>query len=120
MAENNLLRSEAADRARLLDDLHYDVILDVTGEETFRSETRLRCRSEEEGAETFLDLVAVRVESVTVNGVPADAGAFDAAAGRLRIGGLAAENEIAVVADHAYEHTGVGLHRFVDPVDGAV
>ena len=120
MAENNLLRSEAADRARLLDDLHYDVTLALTGEETFRSETRLRCRAGEAGAETFLDLTAVRVESATVNGAPVAAGAFDADAGRLRIGGLAAENEIVVVADHAYEHTGVGLHRFVDPVDGAV
>ncbi|MDQ1499942.1 MAG: hypothetical protein QOI86_3282, partial [Actinomycetota bacterium] len=40
VAENNLLRSEAADRARLLDDLHYDVALDLTGDATFRSETR--------------------------------------------------------------------------------
>jgi aminopeptidase N len=120
VAENNLLRSEAADRARLLDDLHYDVTLDLTGEETFRSETRLRCRGGEAGAETFLDLTAVRLESATVNGAPVAAGAFDADAGRLRVGGLAAENEIVVVADHAYEHTGVGLHRFVDPVDGAV
>ena len=120
MAENNLLRSEAADRARLLDDLHYDVALDLTGEETFRSETRLRCRAADEGADTFLDMTAVRLESATVNGVPVAADAFDAAAGRLRIGGLAAENEILVVATHAYEHTGVGLHRFADPVDDAV
>ena len=120
MAENNLLRSEAADRARLLDDLHYDVTLDVTGEETFRSETRLRCRATESGVATFLDLTALRVVSATVNGVPVGADAFDAGAGRLRVGGLAAENEIVVVAEHAYEHTGVGLHRFVDPVDGAV
>ena len=52
--------------------------------------------------------------------MPVAAEAFDSEAGRLRIGGLAAENEIVVVAEHAYEHTGVGLHRFVDPVDGAV
>ena len=120
MAENNLLRSEAADRARLISDLSYDVALDLTGDETFRSETRLRCRAAEAGAETFLDITAVRVASATVNGTAVGAGAFDATAGRLRIGGLAAENEIVVVADHAYEHTGVGLHRFVDPVDGAV
>ena len=120
MAENNLLRSEAADRARLLSDVHYDITLDLTGEETFTSETRLRCRAARPGAETFLDLIAVRMVSATVNGEPVPAGAFDAEAGRLRIDGLAAENEIAVVAEHDYEHTGVGLHRFVDPVDGAV
>ena len=119
MAENNLLRSEAADRARLLDDLRYHVTLDLTGEETFTSETRLRCRARE-GADTFLDLTAVRLVSATVNGAPVADGAFDPEAGRLRIGGLSAETEIVVVAEHAYEHTGVGLHRFVDPVDGAV
>ncbi len=116
--ENNLLRSEAAERASFLDDLHYDVTLDLTGEQTFRSETRLRCRSSESGAETFLDLTAVGVESATVNGAPLADAAFDPAAGRLRVGPLEAENEIVVVAEHAYEHTGVGLHRFVDPVDG--
>ena len=93
MAENNLLRSEAAERARLLGDLHYDVTLDLTGaggsgvspggRETFRSETRLRCRSSEPGAETFLDVTAVRVVSATVNGAPVPADAFDGVAGRL-------------------------------------
>ena len=120
MADNNLLRSEAAERARLLDDLRYDVTLDLTGEDTFRSETRLRCRVSQAGAATFLDLTAMRVESATVNGRPVPADAFDAGAGRLHLEGLAAETEIVVVAEHAYEHTGVGLHRFVDPVDGAV
>ena len=120
MAENNLLRSEAAERARLLADLHYDVSLDLTGDETFRSETRLRCRCLQPGADTFLDVTAVAVTSATVNGTAVAAGAFDADAGRLRLTGLAAENEIVVVADHVYEHTGVGLHRFVDPVDGGV
>jgi len=120
VAENNLLRSEAAGRARLLADLHYDVSLDLTGDETFRSETRLRCRCLQPGADTFLDVTAVGVGSATVNGTAVPAGAFDADAGRLRITGLAAENEIVVVADHAYEHTGVGLHRFVDPVDDQV
>src|ERR1051326_7695327 len=120
VAENNLLRSEAAERARLLADLHYDVVLDLTGDAPFRSEPRLRCRCSDPGAETFLDVTAVRLESATVNGDAVPAGAFDADAGRLRIGGLAAGNEIVVVAEHAYEHTGVGLHRFVDPVDGQV
>ena len=34
--------------------------------------------------------------------------------------GLAAENELRVVADCAYSRTGEGLHRFVDPVDKEV
>jgi aminopeptidase N len=120
VAENNLLRSEAADRARLLSDVHYDIVLDLTGEDAFTSVTRLRCRAAGSGGETFLDLTAVRVATATVNGVPVPDDAFDPDAGRLRIAGLEAENEIVIEAEHAYEHTGVGLHRFVDPVDGAV
>src|SRR5690606_8534539 len=39
---------------------------------------------------------------------------------RIALDGLAAENELRVVADCAYTNTGEGLHRFVDPVDGEV
>ncbi len=40
--------------------------------------------------------------------------------GRIALPELAAENELRVVADGLYMHTGEGLHRFVDPVDGEV
>src|SRR4029079_16504231 len=36
--------------------------------------------------------------------------------GRIALPDLAAENELRVVADGTYMHTGEGLHRFVDPV----
>ena len=36
------------------------------------------------------------------------------------LSGLAAENELRVVADGAYMRSGEGLHRFVDPVDDSV
>ena len=38
----------------------------------------------------------------------------------IALPGLAAENELVVVATGRYMNTGEGLHRFVDPVDGAV
>ncbi len=38
----------------------------------------------------------------------------------IALPGLAAENELHVVAIGRYTNTGEGLHRFVDPVDGAV
>jgi aminopeptidase N len=120
VAENNLLRSEARDRAQLISDVKYEVVLDLREAETFRSETTVRFLASEPGASTFLDLTAQAVESASLNGSPLPADAFDARTSRLAVDGLAAENELVVVARCAYEHTGVGLHRFVDPVDGAV
>jgi aminopeptidase N len=118
MSENNLTRDEAQARARLVADLDYDVALDLTGDDRFRSETRLRFRCPEPGAETFVDLTAVGVEEAILNGKKLPVSAFDG--NRLRLPDLAGDNELRVVADVAYENTGVGLHRFVDPVDGQV
>jgi aminopeptidase N len=120
VAENNLLRSEARERAQLVSDAEYDITLDLRGEETFRSQVTMRFRCPEPGASTFVDLCARGVESATLNGRALPAGAFDPERSRLTVDGLEAQNELVVVADCAYEHTGVGLHRFVDPVDGAV
>ncbi|HLF40112.1 MAG TPA: aminopeptidase N [Acidimicrobiia bacterium] len=120
MADNNLTRDEARSRAGLVSHVAYDVTLDLRSDETFRSETKITFRGAEPGTSTFLDLAARRVDLAELNGRSLPAGAFDPEAGRLMVDGLAAENELVVVADCAYEHTGVGLHRFVDPVDGAV
>ena len=59
------------------------------------------------------------MHEVVLNGRSLDAAAvFDGT--RIALAGLAADNELTVVADCAYMRTGEGLHRFVDPVDGAV
>ena len=59
-----------------------------------------------------------RVTSITLNDAEVDLSAFDGA--RIELTGLAAQNELRIVADCAYMNTGEGLHRFVDPVDKAV
>jgi aminopeptidase N len=123
VAVNDLSRDEARERARLLAVSSYDVALDLTdgagrpGEETFRSETTVRFTCSEPGAATHLDITAPRVLEVVLNGeaVPVEHDGH-----RLALSGLAAENELRVVADCAYMRTGEGLHRFVDPVDGSV
>jgi aminopeptidase N len=119
VSDNNLTRDEARNRAGLLTDLSYDVALDVTtGDETFGSETHIRFACREPGAATFIDLVARELTSAVLNGRPLPATAFDG--NRLQLDGLKRDNELTVVARCAYEHTGVGLHRFVDPVDSGV
>jgi len=125
VAGNNLTRVEADERARLLNVATYAVELDLTdgtggpGQETFRSTTVIAFTCRREGGETFVDLTAPRVNELVLNGRPLDpATAFDGE--RIRLTGLAESNELRVVADCAYMRTGEGLHRFVDPVDGAV
>ena len=119
MSENNLTRDEARTRASLLSGLSYDIALDLTtGEETFGCTTTIRFRCSAPGASTFVDLVAPEVTGASLNGRPLPAGAFDG--NRIQLDGLDADNEVQVQARCAYEHTGVGLHRFVDPVDGGV
>ncbi|MCZ3385677.1 MAG: aminopeptidase N [Actinomycetia bacterium] len=118
MPGENLTRDEARERASLLAVDRYDVTLDLTtGNETFHSDTTVHF-SAESGVSTFIDLIAPRVTSITLNGADIDVSAFDGA--RVELVGLAASNELRIVADCAYMNTGEGLHRFVDPVDKAV
>ncbi|MGI8575734.1 MAG: aminopeptidase N [Egibacteraceae bacterium] len=116
---DNLTRDEARLRARLLDDVAYDVRIDLTtGEETFASTTVVHFSCSEPGADTFVDLDARQLQAATLNGEPVPAEAFDGS--QLRLEGLREENELEVSADCVYQRTGVGLHRFTDPVDGQV
>jgi aminopeptidase N len=114
-----LTRDEAAARAAQVTDLTYRIELDLTAPgDTFTSRTTIRFASPRPGGQTFLDLIAPQVHRVTLNGrelAPADV-VHDA---RIELPGIAAVNEVVVQADCAYSHTGEGLHRFTDPVDGA-
>ncbi|TMQ99896.1 aminopeptidase N [Actinomadura soli] len=118
----NLTRDEARERARLLTVDSYTVELDLTtaSEERFGSTTVVRFGSAEPGASTFIDLHGAIVRDVTLNGKSLDPASYDPEKGRVPLPGLAAENELRVVADCAYSRSGEGLHRFVDPVDDSV
>jgi len=120
MPGTNLTREEAATRAALLDVTSYSIDLDLTtGDKTFESITTVRFTCREPGAETFADLVGAIIHEITLNGEPVDeASAYQDS--RIRLTDLQAENELVVRADCAYSHSGEGLHRFVDPVDGRI
>ena len=116
---SNLTRDEARERARLLDVQSYQVDLDLTeGEPTFGSVTTVRFGCSSPGSATFIELTAPEVTEIVLNGSAVDAGAFDG--DRIALTGLAASNELRVVAACAYSHTGEGLHRFTDPADDGV
>ena len=63
--------------------------------------------------------MGAEVASATLNGKRSTSTAYREDDG-IALPGLAAENELRVVALGRYMNTGEGLHRFVDPVDGAV
>jgi aminopeptidase N len=120
MPGTNLTRDEAATRAALLDVTSYSIDLDLTtGDKTFGSTTTIRFTASEPGAETFADLVDAIVHEITLNGEQLDP-ATAYADSRITLTDLQADNELVVRADCTYSHTGEGLHRFVDPVDGRV
>ena len=120
MPGTNLTREEAATRATLVTVQSHDVDLDVTtGPETFSTRSTIRFTCSRPGAETFLDFVGGTVEGITVNGTALDpADHHDDS--RIRLTGLASDNEVVVTATGRYTNTGEGLHRFVDPVDDEV
>jgi aminopeptidase N len=116
----DLTREEAAGRAAVLQVEAYEIDLDLAaGPDTFRSTTTVRFGCSRPGGETFIDLIAPTVHRVVLNGRDLDVDAV-VSTGRIRLPELAAGNELLVEADCAYMHSGEGLHRFCDPVDGAV
>ena len=88
----NLTRDEAQARAALIETTSYEVALDVTtSPETFASTTTVCFTATTPGTETFIDLIAPRVDTITLNGRPLDpASHFDGV--RVRLPGLEADN----------------------------
>jgi aminopeptidase N len=115
---NDLSREEAIDRAALIRDPRYTITLDLTGEDAFTSDTRIRFGSVRAGAETFVDITAPSVTSIELNGEAVSLDAFDG--NRVLLRGLVEDNEVRIVASCAYNRTELGMHRFVDPADGNV
>ena len=118
----NLSRAEAAERAALLRVESYEVRLDLTAAPSatrFGTGTRVVFECRRDGADTFVEHEVPMWESAVLDGVPLDLATL--AGNRLPLRGLSAgrhELEVRAVADHSV--TGEGLHRAVDPADGAV
>ncbi|MFD9790539.1 aminopeptidase N [Streptomyces sp. NPDC059070] len=112
-----LTRDEAQTRARLLDVHRYGIALDLTtGEETFDSHTVIEFTARAAG-DTFVELKPATLRSVSLDGRPLDPEAL--VENRLALTGLAeGPHELRIDAVMRYSHTGEGLHRFTDPVDG--
>ncbi|MEK6442200.1 aminopeptidase N [Pseudonocardia sp. T1-2H] len=125
MAPPNLTRTDAEQRAALLEVSSYIVDLDLTdgsggpGEALFASTTTVEFSCREPGADSWIDFVGPEVVSATLNGVVLDVSGYREEDG-IALPGLHAQNTLTIVAAGAYMNTGEGLHRFADPVDGSV
>ncbi|MHC2799911.1 aminopeptidase N [Corynebacterium hesseae] len=117
MTSINLTREEAQQRSDMVEVSHYDVALDLTGDEFFTSTTVVKFRVKKAGS-TFIDLRGDELLEVRLNGAPLPTSAYDPTYGIPLSGLQVAEYELKVVAKIRYSRTGEGLHRFVDPVDG--
>ncbi|MCP1386919.1 aminopeptidase N [Corynebacterium sp. TA-R-1] len=104
--KTNLTRADAQARKQLIDNVHYDIHVDVNGREQFTSHTVVTFDSK--AGETFFDLVADEF-SATLDGQPTDGRTLPLTEGR---------HELVVDATITYNRTGEGLHKFTDPKDG--
>ena len=112
----NLTQDEAQERSSLITVYHYDVELDLSGDNrTFRSRTTVDFDASA-GASSFIDLIAEDIHAITLNGESLDTDCY--ADGRIPLSNLAERNRLIVDATCLYMHTGEGLHRFTDPADG--
>ncbi|KNX39502.1 aminopeptidase N [Luteipulveratus halotolerans] len=114
----NLTHAECQQRAAVVDVETYLVELDLrtapdAGARTFRSRSTITFTAT--GESTWVDLIADRVTTATLNGEPLDTTSYDGA--RLPVTHLAGHNVLVVEADCVYSRSGEGLHRFTDPVD---
>ncbi|MFT4245445.1 MAG: aminopeptidase N [Micrococcaceae bacterium] len=113
----NLTRQEAQERAAIVTEVHsYDVNLDLMqGKKIFRSETTVKF-SAVPGKATFIDAITDKVHSITLNGKELDPAKY-ADNVRIQIPETEEENELKIVTDAIYTHSGEGLHILTDPAD---
>ena len=104
MPAPNLTRDQARQRADLLEVESYEIALDLTdgnggpGEKTFDSTTTVRVASARAGDSSWIDIVAARIRSATLNGRALDVSSYVEDDG-VALPDLATTNELVVEAD---------------------
>ena len=125
-ARDVLTQDEAEERARRVSHVSYEIHLDlVAGASSYRGDVTIRFERSVVGGsggdadgDLFLDHRGGGIERIEVNGET-----LQHQPGRYRIAlaahALDAHNAVRVVYEHDYDHTGDGLHQFIDPEDGS-
>ena len=113
-----LAHAEAVARAARVSGVAYEIALDLAaGATTYRGVARIRFAVSGPG-DLFLDFRGGSIESLRVNGTPISP---DRPGARIVLPAavLGPTTEVVVAYENAYDATGDGFHRFVDPADGA-
>ena len=118
----NLTHAECRARAAALTVASYRVELDLSraadpAAATFPSRSTVTFTGTFTGGSTWIDLIADRVSAARIDGRELDVTGYDGA--RLAVPAADGPHELVVEAECRYSRTGEGLHRFVDPADGA-
>ena len=112
----NISRAEALERSEHLAVESYEVFLDVTKPgDTFFARSTIKFTCNKTGYSTFVDTLAQRVISATLNGAAVDTSAFDGQT--IYLSNLQADNLLVVEVESLYSKTGEGLQKSVDPAD---
>lgn len=113
----SLLRTEAIERAELLQVQQTKVDLDLTGPgDLFRSTTTITFGCRRPGTATFVDFKGSELIRATLNGHELAPAAWSD--GRITLANLQGDNTLLVEGLMTYSSDGEGLHRHVDPADG--
>ena len=112
----NISRAEALERSEHLAVDSYEVFLDVTNPgDTFFARSTIKFTCNKTDYSTFVDTLAQRVISATLNGAAVDTSAFDGQT--IYLSNLQADNLLVVEVESLYSKTGEGLQKSVDPAD---
>ena len=68
MTSTNLTRTEAETRAKMIGDVNYDVTIDITASDSTFPSTTVVTFGVTQAGDTFIDLIAAELESVTLDG----------------------------------------------------
>jgi aminopeptidase N len=118
-AGDNLLKTEAIERASLIENVSYKIFLDLeTTEDTFLCNTEINFDVSDVKKTTFIDFDANKVFKIDLNGDILPSTYFEK--NRISLSSLKKHNNLKIEAICNYQRTGVGLHRFIDPLDGNV
>ena len=120
---NVLTQEEAAARAAVIHGVEYDLALSLrAGAPGYDGDVTIRFEHRDPSAGVFLDCTGEEIVRLDVN----DADALESegvrwSRNRLELPGalLREANIVRIVYRNAYDHSGVGLHQFRDPEDGA-
>ncbi len=116
-ARDILTQSEAEGRAARIAGAAYTLDIRLTrGAPTYRGDVTIQFPLSGEG-DTFLDFRGKTIERLEINGAVSEP---DWTGYRLTLpaAALREQNLVRVTYENEYDHTGDGLHQFIDPEDG--